>query len=118
MKEACKRDIAETLKPHNTATHPEGETLQMDQQVYRIKVVSAFLKAGVPLNKVSHFRDILEESAFRLTDSSHMSNLIPFIWKKEQKRIKNEIEGRDLSIVFDGTTHLGEEVVILVRYVT
>ena len=44
-----------------------------------------------------------------------MSNLI---CKEEQKRIKNEIEGRDLSIVFDGTTRLGEAVVILVRYVT
>lgn len=90
----------------------------MDQQVYRVKVVSAFLRAGVPLNKVILFRDVLEENAFRLTDHSHMSNLIPFIWKEEEKRIKNEIKGRDLSIVFDGTTRLGEAVVILVRYVT
>ena len=72
----------------------------------------------MPLNKVILFRDVLEENAFRLTDRSHMSNLIPFIWKEEEKRIKNEIEGRDLSIVFDGTTRLGEAVVILVRYVT
>ena len=92
VKEARERDIADALKVHKTATHLEGETLPMD---YLIKVVGAFLRAGVPLNKVSHFRDVLEENAFRLTDRSHMSNLIPFIWKEEQKRIKNEIEGRD-----------------------
>ena len=53
VKEAHERDIADALKAHKTATHLEGETLPMDQQVYRIKVVSAFLRAGVPLNKVS-----------------------------------------------------------------
>jgi hypothetical protein len=94
VKEARERDIADALKTHNVATHLEGETLPMDQQVYRVKVVSAFLRAGVPLNKVILFRDGLEENAFRLTDRSHMSNLIPFIWKEEEKRIKNEIEGR------------------------
>ena len=118
VKEARERDIADALKAHKTATHLEDETLLMDQQIYRIKVVSVFLRAVVPLNKVSHFRDVLEENAFHLTDCSHMSNMIPFFWKEEQKRIKNEIEGRDLSIVFDGTTRLGEAVVILVRYVT
>ena len=102
MKEARERNIAHAQKTHNTDIHPEGETLP------------TFLRARVPLNKVSHFRDVLEENTFRLTDRSHMSNLIPFIWKEEQKRIKIEIEGRDLSIVFDGTTRLGEAVVILV----
>ena len=117
VKEARERDIAQALKKHNTATHLEGETLSKDQQVYRIRVVTAFLRTRI--NKVSHFRDVLEENdAFRLTDRSHMANLIPFIWKEEQQWIKNEIEGRELSVVFDGTTRLGEAVVILVQYVT
>ena len=116
VKEARERDITQALKKHNTATHLEGETLPKDQQVYRIRVVTAFLRAGI--NKVSHFGDVLEENAFRLTDRSHMANLIPFIWKKEQQWIKNEIEGRELSVVFDWTTRLGEAVVILVQYVT
>ena len=57
VNEARERDIAHALKAHKTATHLEYETLPMDQQVYRIR---AFLRAGVPLNKVSHFRDVLE----------------------------------------------------------
>ena len=72
----------------------------------------------MPLNKFRCFRDVLQENAFRLTDRSHMANLIPFMWKEEQQLIKTEIQGRELSVVFDGTTRLGEAVVILVRYVT
>ena len=118
VNEACEKDIAEEIKKHNTATHPEGETLPMDQLVYRIKVVTSFLRAGVPLNKFRQFRDVLQENAFRLTDRSHMANLVPFMWKEEQQLIKSKIKGRELSVVFDGTTCLGEAVVILVHYVT
>ena len=49
----------------------------MDQQVYRVKVVSAFLKTGVPLNKIEGFRDLLEQHPFRLTDRHHMYDCIP-----------------------------------------
>ena len=57
------------------ATH-EGETLPMNQQVYRIGVV---LMVGVLLNKIMQLKDILQKNAFLLTDCSHMANLIPFI---------------------------------------
>ena len=117
-KEARELDIAGALVTHNKTAHLGGETLPIDQQVYRVKVVTAFMRAGVPINKVSQFRDVLEENALRLTDRSHMSNLIPFIWQEEQKRIKSEINGRDISVVFDRTTRLGEAVVILIHYVT
>ena len=67
-KEARERDIADSLTKYNKEFHPRGETLPQQQQVYRVKVVSAFLKAGVPLNKIECFRDFLEENAHRLTD--------------------------------------------------
>ena len=95
LSEAHERDIPEALKKYNTATHPEGETLPVDQQVYRIRVLASFLRAGMPLNTLRHF-----------------------MWKEEQQLIKSEIQGRELSVVFDGATRLDEAVVILVRYVT
>ena len=49
MKEARKWDIVEK---YNEETHQKGETLPEQQQVYRIKVVTTFLRAGVPLNKL------------------------------------------------------------------
>ena len=61
-------DIAEALAASDIDSHPVGETLPQDQRVYRIKVVMAFLQAGVPLNKLESSRELLEENAFRLTD--------------------------------------------------
>ncbi len=43
-----------------------------------------------------------------------MSDLVPFILTQEQANVKSEISGRPLS---DGTTHLGEAMAIVVRFV-
>ena len=117
LKEARQKDIADVLKRHNEATHARGETLPDNQQIYRIKVATCFLRAGVPISKIVHFRDLLEENAFRLSDRRHMSDLIPFILKEEQERIKAEISGRPVSVIFDGTTRLGEALAVVLRYV-
>ena len=52
-----------TLCKYDELVHPVGENLVSEQRVYRIKVVTAFLKAGIPLTKLVHFRDMLEENA-------------------------------------------------------
>ena len=91
--------------------------MPQDQRIYRVKVVTTFLCSGVPLNKIPDFRELLEEHAFRLTDRRHMSDIVPFILSQEQAQIKNEITGKPLSIVFDGTSRLGEAVAIIVRFI-
>ena len=75
-KESREKDVAEALVAYNEQEHPRGETLSTDQWVYRVKVVTAFLKAGVPLAKLDHFRDILDKNAYRLSDRRGMSDLI------------------------------------------
>lgn len=112
-KEARERDIAESLTKYNKEIHPRGETLPQEQQVYRVKVVSAFLKAGVPLNKIDCFRDLLEENALRLTDRRNMHDYIPFILSEEESRVRSEIAGKKVSVVYDGTTHLSEALAII-----
>ena len=49
-----------------------------------------------------------------------MFDLIPFILKEEEATIKNEISGKDLGVIFDGTTRFGEAIVIVIvlRYVS
>lgn len=105
------------LAKHNEEQHLRGETLPEQQQVYRVKVVTAFLRAGVPLSKLDSFRDFLEENGFRLTDRRHVFDLIPFILKEEEARVRKEITGKDLSIIFDGTSRLGEALAVIVRFV-
>lgn len=65
-----KRDksISEAILQHNSEVHPRGETLPMEHQVHRVKVVESFLRAAVPLSKIQYFRKLLEETGYRLTD--------------------------------------------------
>ena len=67
--------------------------------MFRIKVVSSFLKAAVPLSKLDSFRGIFEEGAYCLADQRNMSDLVPFIQKHEQAMICNEINGQHISII-------------------
>ena len=115
--ESRERDIAEALQRHDEATHQKGETLPEDQRVYRVKVVQTFLRAGVPLSKLTIFRPLLEENAFRLCDTKHMLDLVPFILGEERARMKREIEGKFVSVIFDGTSRLGEVLAIILRFV-
>ena len=112
-KGARERDIASSLKKYNEQVHPRGETLPEQQQVYRVKVVSTFLKAGVPLSKISKFRDLFEENAARLTNNHGMYDYLPFILSEEETRIRSEINDRPVSVIFDGTSRVGEALAIL-----
>lgn len=116
-KEARERDIAKSLEEYDNQFHPKGESLSLAHRVYRVKVIRSFMKAGVPLNKIDCFRELLEEEAFSLTSSRHLSDLIDVIGKDERKKEKEEIEGRDGSIIFDGTTHVAEALNIILRFV-
>lgn len=68
------------------------------------------------LAKLHHFRDILEQNAYHLSDRRGMSDLIPFILSEEMKHIRDEISHKPVSIIFDGTSRLGEALVVFVRF--
>ena len=46
-----------------------------------------------------------------------MFDLVPFILKEEENRISNEIQGKPDSVIFDGTSRLGEAMAILLRFI-
>ena len=103
---------------YDSRTQLVGDGLPDSTRVYRVKVVTAMLKAGVPLSKVDLFRDLLEDHGDALTSSTNLRQLIPFINKEELSRIKQEILNQPLSIIFDGTTHVCEAFVVVLRYLT
>ena len=59
------KSIVESLKAYEANANPRGESLPEAQKLYRVKVVTVFLKAGIPLTKVESLREILEEHAYR-----------------------------------------------------
>ena len=88
----------------------------MESRVFCVKIITAFLKVEVAINKKDGFRSFLEESSYRLTSGSHMAELIPVVRQEEIKTIHEEVTGREISIVFDATTRLGEALVLLGRF--
>lgn len=111
------RAIVQAIRRYDETVHPVGKTLPEEQRVYRVKIVTSFMKAGVPINKLNHFRDILEENGYRLTGRRPMADLIPLILAKEKHDISQEIHGRDVSVIFDGTSRLGEVMVMVLRFI-
>lgn len=87
----------------------------MEVRVYHTKVVESFL-AEIPLAKVDSMRELLEESSLRLTHSSHLSDYIPVVHKWENLEIREEIQGEDVAMTFDGTTRLGEALAIVICF--
>ena len=116
QKKAKEHDIAESLKAYDKEVHPAGTHISMEERVYRTRVVEGFLRAGIPLVKIDEVRGLLEEGSFRLTHSSHLSDCIPPILKSEKQSIRKEIEGKEVSVVFDGMSRLGEALAVVLRY--
>ncbi len=84
---------------------------------YRLEVLETFLKAAVPLLKIDKFRNLLERDRHRLTASSHMRNYLPDLVIRYIGGLKSDISKSSLfAVIFDGTSHDGEILVILVRY--
>ena len=69
--------------------------------------------------QMDSFRKIFEENAFSLSDSSHFRRLIaiPFISQDEMSKLKKYISGKNVAIIYDGTIHVCEAFVIVLRYV-
>ena len=95
------------------------EAVSTDVSLRRIEVVRSMMLSGLPLAKVDVLRPLLENGgALRLTYFSHMAQYIPFILEEGEKYLKAELpKAQFLSVVFDGSTHLGEALAILVRYI-
>ena len=90
----------------------------MAQCVYRIKGLRIFLKAGIAINKMEQLREIFEDHGYSLSHSSNLSSMIDVINKEEKDKVKREMAGRNVSIIFDGTTHVAEALNIILGFVS
>ena len=79
-KQTSELSIVKVLKRYDKSAHPVGETLPDSTRVYRVKVVSEFLKTGISLSKIDNLRGLLEAGGFSLSHSTHLRQLIPFIF--------------------------------------
>ena len=100
------------LRRKDEEDNPKGETLPEDMRLFRFDLVEAFLSAGIPLSKIDNL------CSFFLTAHGHLSQMIPSIIEKEKETLKTELSLVDgCSVIFDGSTRLGEALAIVVRFV-
>ena len=77
-----------------------------------------FLKAGISLTKITHPRALLEDGSARLTGESHLRTYTRFIQEMEVAKVKAELAHHPpVSVIFDGSTHQGETLAVLERFV-
>ena len=111
------KTLADHLQVYERETNPRGETLSESHKLYRIKVVTAFLKSGIPLQKIDGLREVLEAGGYRLTDARGMRDLVPFVHTNEGNKIKEELSEKSVSAIFDGT-RLGEAFAIVLCFIS
>eukprot|EP00731_Ephydatia_muelleri_P007427 Em0003g1675a len=75
------------------------------------------MKCGLSLNSLNVFAPFLEKYAQRVPDASHLRQLIPIIQAQELERVKKALQGRSISIIFDGTTRVCEAFAVVARYI-
>lgn len=75
-KKGQEQDIEQAFRVYEQEVHPVGESLPEAHKLWRIKVLTSFLKAGVPLMKIDQLRGLLEEHVSNLSDQRRMSDLI------------------------------------------
>ena len=97
------------------SNNPVGENLPDKVHVYQYKVVSSFLPGGALLAKIDSFRVLLEESAYSLSGSQHLGDLIPCILDEEKRKV-NVIAARHVPVIFDETRHVCEAMVVVLHY--
>ena len=96
-----------------------SSSVPVEESLRRIYVVTEFMKAGIPLNKINQLRPLLEEGTQRLTSLSHMASYVPFVLNAEQQTIREELKDQPyIVVIFDGSTYRGEALVIILCYIT
>ena len=114
QKHATQTEVNEFLSEYFKA-NPKDEmsSLPPDVLLYRYNVMETFLAAGLPPSKIDDLKGLLRGD---VVGSSHMKDFIPKVEAFEFQRLREEIKGQKVTVIFDGTTRLGEAIAVLLRW--
>lgn len=97
----------------------------MEVHEFRFAVAQKLMGTGIPFQPAGWIsaedvcaRRMYASTGYKLTASTHMKSHIPKLLERELKLIKEELSGQWLTVIFDGTTRLGEILAVVVRYCT
>lgn len=120
-------DLWKKLKTKDTEAHQflaqttfpsgEGSNLPEAHRLRRFNVVKTIMEAGIPIHKIDKLRNLLEDSNYSLTDSSHMAKLIPLVHTETFSHLSAAVKGQDIGCIFDGASRQGELICVVARWV-
>ena len=97
-------------------TNPDATGCRLDHntRIWRYKVVKSLLGSGTPLDRIQYLRPVLDAGG---SITSKMEGFIAHILRNEQQQLRLDMDsmGGLFSLIFDGTTRLGEALNFIVR---
>lgn len=76
-----------------------------------------FFDSGIPIHKVNlGLGTLLQRVGLSIGHYSDLLSIVPRVHKQELEEIKKELEGQSFSMIFDGTTRVGEVLAVVVRF--
>jgi hypothetical protein len=115
-KKASDERITSFLKA-NCATDTGTKTAT---KVFRTKFVQTWMAMGLPLRKMDGMATFLFQEMStqeKLPDRSHLSReYVPLIHDMEVAKMMDDVKGKPVAVIFDGTTDVCENFAIGVRY--
>lgn len=114
-----KEDEANTFD--QLRSHTEHHRIPDEIFLWRVEVVAAFLEAGLPLHALSRprIKALLEQQGHPLINPSNLKQqTIPYLQMKQKFEIKKLFDEKNVAIIFDGTTRVGEVFGIVCRAVS
>eukprot|EP00966_Prymnesium_polylepis_P286273 6612760-Prymnesium_polylepis.1 len=113
-KHAAEAEVKEFLSDHFKSNPNEWmSSLPKDVLLYRFNVMETFLAAGLPPTKIDDLAGLLQGD---ICESSKMRLFIPKVEAFEFERLRKELKDQKVTVIFDGTTRLGEAIVVLLRW--
>ena len=111
---STRSDVKEFLFEHFKANPQEVLSKEpIDVLVYRFNVVATFLAAGLAMEKINDLRGLLKGDVI---EAESMKTFIPKVEAFEFQRLQAELKGQQVTVIFDGTTRLGEAITVLLRW--
>ena len=91
-----------------------------ETQTFRAEVLEEFLKAGIAAQKTDRLRNFLQRRCGMTLVAADklLSTYLQPLRIKEKKTFREEVDGQDVGIANDGTTHCGESHAWTARWCT
>lgn len=107
-------------RERNANQEDRGGCVRPEVQEFRYATVRTFMGLGIPLTKIDKgMGALLSRTGFTLGGASDLaSQYVTLVRNAEIDLVREELNGQWVTIIFDGTTRVGEALAVVARFCT